>query len=355
MSTASCDADTLNALVGRMLGDMGAAMSAPLVLIGDKLGLYRALAEQGPATPAELASRTGTTERYVREWAANQAASGYISYDEAVARYYLTPEQEAVFVDEASPAFLAGFFDVIAAGFRAEPKIAEAFRSGRGLGWHEQHGCLFRGTERFFRTSYNHNLVGSWLPALDGVVAKLEAGAVVADVGCGHGASTVLMAQSFPRSRFFGFDYHAPSIERARQAAEAAGVADRITFQPALASAYPGDGYDLVTFFDCLHDMGNPAGAARHVRESLAPDGTWMVVEPFAHDHTPMNFNPIGRVYYAASTLICTPASLSQEGAAALGAQAGEARLREVMVSGGFSRFRRATETPFNMVLEARP
>ena len=260
-----------------------------------------------------------------------------------------------MFVDEESPAFLAGFFDIIAAGFRAEPRIADAFKSGKGLGWHEQHGCLFRGTERFFRTSYNHNLVGSWLPALDGVVAKLEQGATVADVGCGHGASTILMAKAFPCSRFFGFDYHAPSIERARQAADAAGVAERVVFEQAQAGSYPGSSYDLVTFFDCLHDMGDPVGAARHVRETLARDGTWMIVEPFAHDHTHMNFNPIGRVYYAASTLICTPASLSQDVGLALGAQAGEARLCEVVTSGGFTRFRQATATPFNFVLEARP
>ena len=351
--SATLDPDRLNDFVGKMLGDMGAALGAPLVLIGDKLGLYRALAD-APANSTELAERTRTTERYVREWLAQQAASGYVSYDETATRYFLTPEQQAVFVDENGPAFLAGFFDVIAAGFRAEPRIADAFTTGKGLGWHEQHGCLFRGTERFFRTSYNHNLVGSWLPALEGVVEKLEHGATVADVGCGHGASTVLMAKAFPNARFHGFDYHAPSIERARQAAEAAGVADRVEFEQAPAAAYPGKTYDLVTFFDCLHDMGDPVGAARHVRETLAPDGTWMIVEPFAHDHTHMNFNPIGRVYYAASTLICTPASLSQEVGAALGAQAGEARLRDVVTSGGFTRFRQATATPFNFVLEAR-
>jgi 2-polyprenyl-3-methyl-5-hydroxy-6-metoxy-1,4-benzoquinol methylase len=352
--SATLDADRLNEFVGKMLGDMGAALGAPLVLIGDRLGLYRTLAD-GPANSAELAERTGTTERYVREWLAQQAASGYVSYDETGRRYFMTPEQQAVFVDESGPAFLAGFFDIIAAGFRAEPRIADAFRNGKGLGWHEQHGCLFRGTERFFRTSYNHNLVGSWLPALDGVFAKLERGASVADVGCGHGASTILMAKAFPNSRFFGFDYHAPSIEHARQAAETAEVADRIVFEQAAAAAYSGKDYDLVTFFDCLHDMGDPIGAARHVRDTLASDGTWMIVEPFAHDHTPRNFNPVGRVYYAASTLICTPASLSQEVGMALGAQAGEARLRDVVASGGFTRFRQATATPFNFVLEARP
>lgn len=347
--------DVLNDLVGKMLTDLGGALSAPLALIGDRLGLYRDLAEQGPATPAELAERTGTVERYVREWAANQAASGYISFEEATGRYYMSPEQQAVFVDESSPAFLAGMFDIILAGFQAQPKIEKAFRSGEGLGWHEQHPCLFRGTERFFRTSYNHHLVSSWLPALDGVMAKLEAGATVADVGCGHGASTILMAKAFPQSRFLGFDYHLPSVEEARRRAEAAEVSDRVEFQQAAAAGYPGSGYDLVTFFDCLHDMGDPVGAARHVRDSLSPDGTWMIVEPFAHDHTRMNFNPVGRVYYAASTLICTPASLSQEVGLALGAQAGEARLREVVEAAGFPHLRRAAETPFNMVLEARP
>ncbi|MGE0419756.1 MAG: class I SAM-dependent methyltransferase [Acetobacteraceae bacterium] len=353
MST-TIDTDTLNALMGRILGDLGAAMGAPLVLIGDRLGLYRALAESGPMHPAELAERTGTAERYVREWLAQQAASGYVSHDPGDGRYFMSPEQAAVFADEGGPAFLAGAWDVIAAGFRAEPRIADAFRTGGGMGWHEHHACLFRGTERFFRSSYNQHLVESWLPALDGMVQRLQQGASVADVGCGHGASTILMAQAFPQSRFHGFDYHVPSIERAREAAQLAGVADRVTFTPALSTAYPGSGYDLVTFFDCLHDMGNPVAAAAHVRQTLTPDGAWMIVEPFAHDDTAMNFNPVGRVYYAASTLICTPASLSQDGAMALGAQAGPARLQDVVTKGGFSRFRQAAETPFNLVFEAR-
>ena len=355
MTGKDVDRDKLNAFVARMLGDLGAAISAPLVVIGDKLGLYKAMAEAGPLSGAELASRTGCAERYIREWLAAQAASGYVEYDIATDRYSLSPEQAMVFADESSPAFFAGAFDIIAAAFQAEPRMAENFRTGKGLGWHEQHPCLFRGTERFFRTTYNHALVPSWLPSLDGVVAKLQRGATVADVGCGHGASTILMAKAFPNSRFVGYDYHGPSIETARARAAEAGVADRVHFETASSKAYPGTGYDLVTFFDCLHDMGDPAGAARHVRDSLAPDGTWMVVEPFAHDCAHQNFNPVGRVYYAASTLICTPASLSQEVGMALGAQAGEARLREVITSGGFSRIRRATETPFNMVLEARP
>jgi SAM-dependent methyltransferase len=349
------DEAKLNEFIGRMLGDMGAIMNGALMLVGDRLGLYKAMAEAGPVTSAELATRTGTAERYVREWLAAQAASGYAEYDRTTGRYALSPEQAAVFADEGGPAFLAGFIDVAAAAYRDEPKITDAFRSGKGVGWHEHHGCLFRGTERFFRTSYNHHLVKEWLPALDGVVAKLERGARVADVGCGHGASTIVMAKAFPKSRFTGYDYHRPSVERAREAAEAAGVADRVSFEVAPAKEYPGRGYDLVAFFDCLHDMGDPMGAARHVRETLAADGTWLIVEPFAHDHVHENLNPVGRLYYAASTMICTPASLSQEVGLGLGAQAGEAKLREVVTGGGFTRFRRAMETPFNLVLEARP
>jgi SAM-dependent methyltransferase len=348
------DETKLNQFVGRMLGDMGAALGAALVLVGDRLGLYKAMAEAGPVTPAQLAKSTGTSERYVREWLAAQAAAGYVDYDKKTQQFSLSPEQAAVFADEQGPAFLAGFYDVVAAAVRDEPKITEAFRTGKGVGWHEHHGCLFRGTERFFRTGYNRHLVKEWLPALENVVPKLERGARVADVGCGHGASTILMAQAFPKSHFHGFDYHLPSIERARSSAQAAGVADRCTFEVAAAKEYPGRDYDLVACFDCLHDMGDPVGAARHVRESLAADGTWMLVEPFANDHLHENLNPVGRVYYAASTMICTPASLSQEVGLGLGAQAGEARLKEVVTAGGFTRFRRATETPFNLILEAR-
>jgi SAM-dependent methyltransferase len=349
------DEGRLNAFLGRMLGDMGATLNASAVVVGDRLGLYKALADAGPMDAAALARRTGTVERLVREWLAAQAASGYVAYDAKTNLFRLDPEQAMVFAQEGSPAFLAGFFEIAEASFRAIPKITDAFRSGRGMGWHEHHGCLFCGTERFFRTSYRHHLVGEWLPALEDVVAKLERGATVADVGCGHGASTILMAQAFPASRFFGFDYHAPSIEAARRAAEAAGVADRIGFEVASAKEFPARSYDLIAFFDCLHDMGDPAGAAAHVKAALAPDGTWLIVEPFAHDHLADNLNPVGRIYYAASTMICTPASMSQEVGAALGAQAGEERLREAVMAGGFSRFRRATETPFNLVLEARP
>jgi SAM-dependent methyltransferase len=354
-ATMQVDPERLNAFLGRMVGDMGATLSASLVVVGDRLGLYKSMAEGGPMDAATLARRTGTAERYVREWLAAQAASGYVTHDAASNRFHLEPEQAMVFADEQSPAFMAGFFEIAEATFRAVPRVTEAFRTGRGVGWHEQHRCLFCGTERFFRTSYSHHLVAEWLPALDGAVEKLRRGAAVADVGCGHGASTILMAQAFPDSRFFGFDYHLPSIERAREAAAEAGVADRVTFEVAAAKDFPGRSYDLVTFFDCLHDMGDPAGAASHVRASLARDGTWMIVEPFAHDRLADNLNPVGRIYYAASTMICTPASLSQEVGLALGAQAGEARLREVVTGGGFSRFRRATETPFNLVLEARP
>lgn len=355
MQKQPVDPDRLNAFVGHMLDDMGAAMGASLVLVGDKLGLYKAMAEAGPQTSAELASRTGTDERCVREWLAAQAASRYAEYDETSGRYHLSPEQEAVFADEGGPAFLAGFFDVAAAAIRAEPKVAEAFRTGKGVGWHEHHACLFCGTERFFRTSYAHHLTQEWLPALDGVARKLEQGALVADVGCGHGASTLLMAKAFPASRFIGFDYHLPSVQWAARLAKEAGLEQRASFEVAAAKDFPGRGYDLVTFFDCLHDMGDPQGAAAHVREALSPDGTWMIVEPFAHDRLAENLNPVGRIYYAASTMICTPASLSQEVGLGLGAQAGEARLREVVTAGGFTRFRRATETPFNLVLEARP
>lgn len=347
------DQAKLDAFLGKMVGDLGAIATGAGVVLGDRLGLFKALRDGGRMTPGELAARTGTQERLVREWLSGQAAAGYIDYDEATGRFSLNPEQALVFADEDSPAFMAGAFEVLSALWLDEGKVSQAFRSGKGLGWHEHSACLFRGTERFFRPGYNANLLSSWLPALDGVVDKLERGAIVADVGCGHGASTVLMARAFPRSRFFGFDYHAPSIERARQAAKDAGVDGNTQFDVASAKTYPGT-YDLVAFFDCLHDMGDPAGAAAHVRASLKPDGSWMIVEPFAHDHLAANLNPVGRVYFAASAFICTPASLSQEVGLGLGAQAGEAQLRKVVTSGGFNRFRRAAETPFNMVLEAR-
>lgn len=346
--------ERLDAFLGKMVGDLGAIATGAGVVLGDRLGLFKAMREGGKMTARELAARTGTQERLVREWLSGQAAAGYIDYEEATERFYLNPEQELVFADEDSPAFMAGAFEVLSALWLDEEKVSQAFRSGKGMGWHEHSLCLFRGTERFFRPGYNANLIDSWLPALDGVVEKLERGAEVADVGCGHGASTLLMAKAYPNSRFFGFDYHGPSIERARKAAAEAGVSNNTSFEVASAKTYAGT-YDLVAFFDCLHDMGDPAGAASHVRQSLKPDGTWMIVEPFAHDCLSANLNPVGRVYYAASTFVCTPASLSQEVGLGLGAQAGEARLKEVANSGGFIRVRRAAETPFNMVLEARP
>ncbi|MHB2170046.1 class I SAM-dependent methyltransferase [Alsobacter sp. R-9] len=348
------DETRLNAFVGRILDDLGGATSAALALVGDHLGLFKALAE-GACGSQQLALRTGTSERMVREWLAAMGASGYLHYDPATLQYGLSPEAAMVFADESSPVFMGGFFECIADMYVSEPRVEAAFRSGRGMGWHEHHECLFRGTERFFRTSYNHHLIDEWLPALDGAVERLDKGALIADVGCGHGASTILMARRFPRSRFFGFDYHAASVEAARRAAEKAGVSDRVTFKVAAAKDYPGRGYDLVTFFDCLHDMGDPAGAARHVHQTLAPDGSWMIVEPMAGDAVEQNFNPVGRVYYAASTMICTPASMAQEGAVALGAQAGPAKLGAVIRDGGFRDVRIAASTPFNLVLEARP
>jgi 2-polyprenyl-3-methyl-5-hydroxy-6-metoxy-1,4-benzoquinol methylase len=350
----SAEQEKLEAFMGKVVGDMGAALSAALVVLGDKLGLYKKLAAAGPLTPAELAARTGTAERYVREWLNAQAASGYVQFDAACGRYSLSQEQATVLGDDSSPAHVLGAFQIIQSMFRDEPKITEAFRTGRGVGWHEHDPSLFEGTERFFRAGYKANLIGSWIPALDGVAAKLKAGARVADVGCGHGASTILMAQAYPKSIFVGFDYHSGSIEEARRRAEHAGVAERVTFDVASAKDYPGT-YDFVTFFDCLHDMGDPTGAAKHVRSSLDRNGTWMVVEPFAKDRVEDNLNPVGRVFYSASTFICTPGSLAQEVGLGLGAQAGPARLREVITAGGFSRFRVATETAFNLVLEARP
>jgi SAM-dependent methyltransferase len=349
------DQAKLDEFMSKLLNDMGAAMTGALVLIGDKLGLYKTLAAAGPLAAAELAARTNTAERYVREWLAAQAAAGYVQYQPEAGTYAMTAEQALALADEQSPVFVSGAFEVIASMFKDEPKVSEAFRTGRGVGWHEHSPCLFRGTERFFRTGYAAHLVQHWLPALTGVREKLERGARVADVGCGHGASTIVMAQAFPNSAFAGFDYHGPSVERARAAAREAGVAPRCRFEVADAKSYPGTGYDLVAVFDCLHDMGDPAGVAKYVRQSLDADGTWLIVEPYANDTVEGNLNPVGRMFYAASTMICVPASLSQEVGMALGAQAGEARLRQVVTAGGFSRFRRATATPFNLVLEARP
>ena len=351
----SIDQAKLDEFMGRFVGDLGAALSAALVVIGDRLGLYRAMADGEPVTPEQLAQRTDTDARYLREWLSNQAAGGYVTYNPGQRTFSLTPEQAFALAQENSPAFVPGAFQLATALVKDEPKITEAFRTGKGVGWHEHNHDLFTGTERFFRPGYVANLVSSWIAALDGVQAKLEAGALVADVGCGHGASTILMAEAFPRSEFVGFDYHQASIEHAREAAAQAAVEDRVSFEVAPAKQYPGDGYDLVCMFDCLHDMGDPVGAAAHVLSTLTADGTWLIVEPYAGDRLEDNLNPVGRVYYGGSTLVCTPASRDQEIGLALGAQAGEARLREVVTTGGFTRLRRAAETPFNLVLEARP
>jgi SAM-dependent methyltransferase len=344
----------LEEFMGKAVGDMGAAASATMVLLGDRLGLYKALAQKGPLTSTELAKATKTTERYVREWLNNQAAGGYLQYDTATQKYSLSPEQAMALADDQSPVFIPGFFQVVNAMFKAQDKIEKNFKSGKGLLWGDHHSDLFEGTERFFKPNYLGNLVKSWIPALDGVEAKLQHGASVADIGCGHGASTLMMAMAYPRSTFVGFDFHKGSIAAARQRAKKAGLAKRVRFEVADATHYPGKNYDFVCCFDCLHDMANPAGAAKHIRKSLASDGTWMIVEPFAGDRPEDNHNLIGRVFYAASTYLCIPNSLAQKGPA-LGAQAGEAQLRGIVTKGGFTRFRRATETPFNIVLEARP
>jgi 2-polyprenyl-3-methyl-5-hydroxy-6-metoxy-1,4-benzoquinol methylase len=339
----------------RAVGDMGAAMHAVLIVLGDRLGLYKAMGDGKPITSVELASRTGTSERYVREWLNANAASGYIAYDADTRKYTLPPEQALALAVENSPAFLPGAFQIISSCFNDQAKIENAFRSGKGVGWHEHHHDLFHGTERFFRPGYIANLLSQWIPALSGVEAKLKQGAKVADIGCGLGSSTILMAKAFPKSEFYGFDYHSKSIDLARQEAKREAVEDHLHFEVAAAKDYPGQEYDFVACFDCLHDMGDPVGAAAHVRSTMKDDGTWMIVEPFAEDATEANYNPIGRVFYSASTLLCVPASISQEVGLALGAQAGEKRIGEVVRAGGFTRFRRATQTPFNMVFEARP
>jgi ubiquinone/menaquinone biosynthesis C-methylase UbiE len=344
----------MHELLGKMLNDMGAAAVAPLVVLGDKLGLYKSLASGGPLTSQQLADKTGTAERYVREWCAAQAGSGYIQYDSNTTCFSMNPEQQAVLADPESPMFMIGGYYAIASLSIDEPKITHAFQSGGGVPWGDHHQCLFCGTEKFFRPSYQKSLVSEWLPALDGVVEKLSAGAKVADIGCGHGASTIVMAEAFPQAKFFGFDFHQPSVDHANHRAREAGL-NNVQFEVSSAKQFPGNEYDLVAFFDCLHDMGDPVGAAAHAHKVLKPDGTMMLVEPFAHDELKKNLNPIGRLYYSFSTMVCTPASLSQEVGLALGAQAGEKRLRDVATKAGFRRFKRAAETPFNLVLEARP
>jgi len=352
---AEIDMEKLMGFVFRAVEEVGATLNTALVVMGDRLGLYRGLAGAGPLTPAELAQRTGTAERYVREWLNAQAAGAYVNYDPDSGRYSLPTEHAIALTDESSPAYLPGFFQTALGSVLDSPRITEAAKTSEGVGWHEHNQDVFDGVERFFRAGYNAHLVAEWLPALDTVVDKLQRGATVADVGCGHGASTILMAQAFPASTFVGSDYHEGSITTARQRAAEAGVSDRVRFEVAPASSYSGTRYDLVTMFDCLHDMGDPVGAARHVRRSLAADGTWMIVEPIAGDRMEDNINPVGRAYYGFSTLLCTPASLSQEVGLALGAQAGETRIRDVVTQAGLTRFRRASETPFNAVFEARP
>jgi SAM-dependent methyltransferase len=348
------DLKKLNNFIGQFVTDLGATVHSGMVVIGEKLGLYKTLAE-GPMTSAELAAKTGTDERYLREWLASQAAGGYITYDAARQEFSLSEEQAFTLANEDSPAYLPGAFELALGSLAAVPRIADSFRSGAGMGWHEHVDEVFHGCEKFFRPGYAANLVSSWIPALHDVKEKLEAGARVADVGCGKGASTLLLAKAFPRSRFFGFDYHHKSIEAARESAGRAGVSDRVSFEVFEAKTFPSKEYDLVAVFDCLHDMGDPVGAARHVYESLAKDGTWMIVEPYANDQLKDNLNPVGRVYYSFSTLLCTPCSRSQEVGLCLGAQAGEKRICDVVSAAGFTRFRRAAETPFNIVYEARP
>jgi len=348
------DMDKLNTLMGQLVGELGATVNAGLIVLGDRLGLYRAMAGAGPLTPAELAEKTGTTERYVREWLNAQAAGGLVEYDSSTQRYQLTPEQAMAFANEDSPAFICGAFELATATLKSEPHIEEAFKNGTGWGWHQHDTGVYTGCERFFRPGYNANLITGWLPALAGVEEKLRVGATVADVGCGLGSSTRLMAEAYPNSRFTGFDYHRESIELARAKPETAKLGQRVSFEVAPAAGFTGGNYDLITMFDCLHDMGDPVGAARHVRQALAPDGTWMVVEPIAGDRVEDNLNPVGRAYYAFSNFLCTPSSLAQDVGLALGAQAGEARIRDVATAAGFTRFRRAAETPFNAVYEIR-
>ena len=355
VSAVQIDTDKLMAFVYRAVDEVGATLNCALVVMGDRLGYYRDLAANGPTTPDELAGRTGTGVHYAREWLNAQAAGGFVDYDPSTRRYTLPPEHAVALADESSPAFLPGFFQIAHGTARDATMVIDAARSAAGLGWAEHNSDVHAGCERFFRPGYAANLVSTWLPALDGVVAKLARGATVADVGCGHGASTVLMAQAYPRSSFAGSDYHAESIATANDRAAEAAVGDRTRFEVAAATDFSGAGYDLVTMFDCLHDMGDPVGAAKHVRDAVAADGTWMIVEPMAGDHVEDNLNPVGRTYYGFSTLLCTPASLSQDVGLALGTQAGPARIRDVTVAGGFTRFAGVAQTPFNQVLEVRP
>jgi SAM-dependent methyltransferase len=352
-ATAPVDMDRLMEFVGQFAGDLGATVAAGNVVLGDRLGLYVGLAE-GPATGAELATRTGTNARYVTEWLRGQAAGGYIEYDADTDSYSMTPEQAFALTDPHGALYLPGAFELALGAIAAVPRMEQAFTTGAGLGWHEHDAQVFSGCEKFFRPGYLAHLVPEWIPALDGIQARLETGARVADIGCGHGASTVLLAEAFPQSTIVGSDYHAGSIEQARTHAADAGVTDRVSFEVAGAQAFSGTGYTLVASFDCLHDMGDPLGAAKHVRSTLAPDGSWLIVEPAAGNSVAENLNPVGRVYYNFSTLLCVPNAMSQPGGYALGAQAGEQAIHQVCTDAGFTRFRRVAETPFNLVYEAR-
>ena len=353
--STSVDMDKLMAFVFKAVDEVGATLNCGLVVMGDKLGYYKAMAASGPTTAARLAEATGTAEPYAREWLNAQAAGSFVDYDPSTGRYTLPPEQTVALTDESSPAFLPGFFQIALGTVQDSSRIIDVARSGAGYGWHEHNHDVHEGCERFFRPSYNAHLVTEWLPALDGAVSKLENGANVADIGCGYGASTIIMAQAYPNSTFLGSDYHSGSIAQARERAEAAGVSDRVRFEVTASTAFTGSGYDLVTTFDALHDMGDPVGAADHVRHALAADGTWLVVEPMAGDHVQDNLNPVGRAYYGFSTLLCTPASLSQDVGMALGTQAGPARIRDVVTTAGFTSFAKVAETPFNQVFEVRP
>jgi 2-polyprenyl-3-methyl-5-hydroxy-6-metoxy-1,4-benzoquinol methylase len=349
------DEARLEQFINQFAGDFGAALHASTVVVGDKLGLYRALADLGPSSADALAEATACDTRLVQEWLKAQYVAGYCDHSDQTNTYWLSPEQSAVLADPSSPAFLVGAMTVAAATAKDEEKVREAFRTGAGLGWHEHHHDLFHGTERLFKPGYVTNLVSAWIPALDDVDEKLQRGGTIADLGCGHGSSTILLAQAYPESTIAGFDYHQASIETARKRAAEAGVSDRVRFEVASAQDFPGEGYDLVCIFDALHDMGDPAGAARHIRDAVAPDGTWLLVEPMAGESLEENANPIGRIFYSASTSICTPAAQAQGGGYALGAQVPEATLGDIVADAGFGRFRRATETPFNRVFEARP
>ena len=355
VQTQAPDMDKLMAFLGQVVGELGATVNAGLIVAGDRLGLYKAMAGAGPISSTELAEKTGTSERYIREWLNAQAAGGYVTYDASTQKYELPLEQAMALADEDSPAFVAGAFELATATLKAEPHLEEIFKSGAGFGWHQHDIGVSTGCERFFRPGYNANLVSTWIPALDGVEEKLRVGARIADVGCGLGASSRLLGEAYPRSKVTGFDYHKESIELARKKAKDAGLSDRVHFDVASASSFPGTGYDLVAVFDSLHDMGDPVGVAKHIKQALAPDGAWLIVEPIAGDSVEKNLNPVGRAYYAFSTFLCVPNSLSQEVGLALGAQAGEKRIRDVVTAAGFTRFRRINETPFNLVYEVRP